>query len=391
MGDRRTIVKRVSTLAILYLNIMMIGLSHGTLQDFKGDLFDAGRAILQGHDPYRVAFIAQRAAEIRAGIVGPRQFDFSVPIYPAPILLAETPLSLLPYSVAATVFTILSASAVAVAVRLLGVRDHRCIAVAVLSWPTIYAFKMGAIGPLLLLGVAALWRWRDRTWPAAVAVATIVVAKLFPWPLALWMLVTRRRRALVLAVGLGAAMVLVAWWVIGFASLARYPGMLANLAYVEENRGVSLIGLLLAAGAPATTARALALGGVAPLLACAWGARRRGGQREAFGLGVMAALVASPIVWEHYMVLLFVPIALMAESFSTLWLLPMGSALIQVWIAPMAPSRVGGPLTWALIEAVIILRLVKGSRGGEGVDEIVPSMPVGTSLPREYQAPCGAS
>ena len=70
---------------------------------------------------------------------------------------------------------------------LLGVRDWRCYPVALL-WPfTREAVEFGAIGPLLLLIVAFLWRYRDSTWGAATATASAVAAKLFLWPLALWL------------------------------------------------------------------------------------------------------------------------------------------------------------------------------------------------------------
>jgi hypothetical protein len=37
-------------------------------------------------------------------------------------------------------------------------------------------------------------------------------------------------------------------------------------------------------------------------------------------LSVMAALAGTPIVWDHYMVLLYVAIAMLTPTFSWLWL-----------------------------------------------------------------------
>ena len=53
------------------------------------------------------------------------------------------------------------------------------------------------------------------------------------------------------------------------------------------------------------------------------------GDRRAFGLVIIAALTATPIVWEHYMVLLFVPIALVSPRFSRAWLIPVCAPLIE--------------------------------------------------------------
>ena len=52
------------------------------------------------------------------------------------------------------------------------------------------------------------------------------------------------------------------------------------------------------------------------------------GDRRAFGLAVIAALTATPIVWEHYMVLLFVPIALMSPRLSRAWLIPVVPGIV---------------------------------------------------------------
>src|SRR5581483_10010850 len=51
-------------------------------------------------------------------------------------------------------------------------------------------------------------------------------------------------------------------------------------------------------------------------------AAREDGDRRAFAAAVAAALVLSPIVWMHYLVVLVVPIALTAPRFALPWLLP---------------------------------------------------------------------
>jgi hypothetical protein len=45
-----------------------------------------------------------------------------------------------------------------------------------------------------------------------------------------------------------------------------------------------------------------------------------GDEMRAFSLSIVAALALSPIVWNHYLVILFVPLALMRPRFSVLWL-----------------------------------------------------------------------
>jgi hypothetical protein len=253
--------------------------------------------------------------------------------------------------------------------RLLGVRDWRCFAVVLLSWPFLFSLDLGALGPLLVLGAGIAWRWRERLWPPAIAVASLVIAKVFPWPLGVWLLVTRRFRALALAIAIGLVALFAAWAVIGFDGMAQYPRMLSNLSVIEEGRAVSLVAVLLAIGVPAGLAKAAALAATAGLLGIAWRcAKRPDGDAQAFGLAVMAALTSSPIVWEHYMVLLFVPIALVSTRFSPLWLVPACTPLIT-GIADALISK-GGPIhgvsqntvgaaLWLVLEAVVIWRLCK--------------------------------
>ena len=58
----------------------------------------------------------------------------------------------------------------------------------------------------------------------------------------------------------------------------------------------------------------LALLGVAALLV-----RRPDGERRAFAVVVLACIVASPIVWQSYAALLFVPIAILWRSLAPAW------------------------------------------------------------------------
>ncbi|MBV9471751.1 MAG: hypothetical protein JO206_02195, partial [Solirubrobacterales bacterium] len=109
----------------------------------------------------------------------------------------------------------------------------------------------------------------------------------------------------------------------------------------------------------ASTAAALALAGAlaAGLLALAWRASREpGGEGRAFGLIVIAALTASPMVWPHYLALLVVPIALLSPRLSPIWFVPL--------VAYAAPIDQIGAAKWEVlpylvIEALVVWRLVR--------------------------------
>ena len=319
------------------------------LYDYRGGLYEAGTAIVHGHDPYRVDFVARQAASKRAG--EHPDTVISVPVYPAPTLLAATPLSLLPYRVSGIVFTLLSIAGLLAGLRLLGVRDWRCYGLAFCTWPVLHGLLLGALTPLLVLGAAIGWRCRDRLPSAAVSIATIVVAKLFLWPLLVWLATTRRLRTLGVAVVLSVVGTLGAWAAIGFDGLAQYPRMLANLSAVSENVGVSLGSGLLTLGFTDTGAELLAGAAAASLLAAAWVlSRRPDGDRRSFGLVMVAALVASPIVWPHYFALALVPIALASPTLSPLWLTPL--------LAYLAPSAQTTGRPWEIVPYLAIVAIV---------------------------------
>jgi hypothetical protein len=337
----------------LVLTVSVLAVTYGQrsfLYDFHGGLFGAGRDILHGHNPYRPGYLALQAAIKRAG--GAAQTVIDVPVYPAPALLAAVPFSLLPFWLAGLLFTLVSVGALVLALRLLDVTDWRCYGVALGSWPVLLGLRLGGLTPLIMLGAAIAWRCRSKVLVPAVALATIVAAKLFPWTLGGWLLVTRRWRALCVAILVGVVELVVAWAAIGFHGMTDYLHMLGNLSFVSQGAGVSPVAGLLALGLPATAAKAVALGATAALFGVALRlAKRPGGDRRAFGLAVAAALVASPMVWAHYLAFVFVPIALMSPTLSVLWFVP-----LLAYLAPVAQThgKLLEILPYLAIDAIVI-------------------------------------
>jgi hypothetical protein len=319
------------------------------LFDFKGGLYGGARDIVHGSDPYRAGELAHELAMKKAG--EPAR-GFAGPVYPAPTLVAVVPLAQLPYRLAALLFVVLSAGGLALALYLIEVRDWRCYGVAFGSWPVVHGLMLGALTPLLVLGVAVAWRFRGRLGSAA-AVAALVVAKVFPWPLAVWLVVTKRWRLAALAAALAVAVTAAAWAAIGFDGLTAYPGMMRDLALIEADASVSLSAGLMALGLSSSAAELCALSVAVALLGrAAWLAKRPGGELAAFTLAVVAALIASPIVWPHYLALLLVPIALVSPRLSPLWLVP-----LLGYVAPVAHTR-GHP--WAIAPYLVVCAVVAG-------------------------------
>jgi hypothetical protein len=182
----------------------------------------------------------------------------------------------------------------------------------------------GAVSPMLLLGVAAAWRYRNSLWRVAPAVAVLVVAKLFLWPLWLWLVYTRRYAAAALSAALGLTLTLAAWAAIGFAGLHEYPRLLSRLSELVGTNSYSLYALGRAGGIAPTATQALVLvaGGLAAVVA-AHASRAAHTDERAFVASIGLALLLTPILWPHYLVLVFLPVAFLRRSFSVVWLLPL--------------------------------------------------------------------
>lgn len=260
--------------------------------------------------------------------------------YPPVLALLVTPVAALPEKVGDTfvpgvLFSLLLVGATIGALVLLGVRDWRCYPVALLYPPTLEALEYGALGPLLLLLLALLWRMRDDPVPAAGATGLAVVLKLFLWPTLVWLAASRRYRAAALGVLAAAVLALVAWVVIGLAGLGDYPRLLRELDEIEAGSSYSAFAVLRAIGLSEVPAEALAVAGGAVLLVLAWRAARAPSlerleqDRRSLTLTLAAALVLTPILWLHYLVLLVLPIALARPRLSALWFAPLALTLFE--------------------------------------------------------------
>jgi hypothetical protein len=351
-----TVARSNAAIAVMLLAIPSLMYAYITVRAVTGDrrgsnflsFWQAGRMVLHGQSPYPLLDALPAVAD---------RFTFEPFVYPAPAAYWMVPLAILPFAVAKTLFLLLNLGSIVVALRLLDVRDWRCHAAAFASVPVVAGASLGTFSPLLLLGAAAAWRYRDRAARVGLIVAVLVVAKLFLWPLWLWLVYTRRFAAAALSASVGAAITLAAWWGLGFAGLRDYPRVLSRLTELVGTNSYSPYALLHAGGLSGATAQRFlfALGAVLVALA-AWrfSAIRKDDRAFVAALGV--ALVLTPILWPHYLVLLFVPIALLRRTLSPLWLLP-----LLIWFDGHAwsygdPARIVPFLALCAVPFVLALR-----------------------------------
>jgi hypothetical protein len=233
---------------------------------------------------------------------------------------------------------------------LLGVRDWRCYAAACL-WTSVFnAVQTANVTLLLLVGAAACWHWRERPWRAASAGGLAVAAKLVAWPLALWLAATRRLTTAIRLVLVAGGVTFALWAVLGFSGLTSYPKSLDRLQAQEGSRGYTIQALAEDVGLPGPVRSAL---GIALALVVLGGVvvyGRRGDDARSFGCAVVAAIVASPIVWLHSFALLLAPLAVLRPRLTWVWVLPG-----MLWF--VSPGT-GNGTTWQTLVTLAVAALV---------------------------------
>jgi hypothetical protein len=284
-----------------YLNSWPIGF------DFRGTLWEPARALLDGTPIYP-------APTVDNIVLG------NPAVYPPVFILLSVPLALLPVAVASWLWFFVLGVCVFAALWILGVRDWRCYVIALTSPVVVHGLFYGNLTIVMVLLVALAWRYREQAPFAGLALGTAVAAKLFVWPLLVWLLLTRRFRAAAWAAGSAVVLVLGAWALIGFEGFRQYPDLLRAVQDVYAERSISIATVAGALGASVDVAVAIAaLAGLVCIGAAAWLVRRSDGDRRAFAVLVAACVLASPIVWPNYAALLFVPIAVTWPRLAPAW------------------------------------------------------------------------
>ncbi len=275
----------------------------GLFGDFKVTLWEPGQDLSSGHDPMRAI-----GAEENGGI------------YPPAAILLTLPITALPYPAAAALWLLALLAGVAGALYVCGVRDWRCYALAFASPPVIAGLAYGNVSLLVVLGIAGVWVARDRPWRSGLILGTLIATRLFPWPMVIWLLITRRLRAAAVAAASSMVISFLGWMAVSFHRIGDFPAVTRSNASEFVDQGVAVASIVANLGASPTV-----LGLTLPLvlgLTLAIAAFYRRDDLACFTWVLTAVLFSSPIVWGHYYAMLLVPIAVASPRFSTTWLLP---------------------------------------------------------------------
>lgn len=259
--------------------------------------------------------------------------SFGLFFYPPPFALLVVPFALLPVEIGVVAWTAFLVIASGAAIWLLPVSSRvrwAVLLLAALSWPLVYAVKLGQVGPLILLTFAAGWHWLDRPWRLGISAALGTVIKIQPALVIGWALVTGRRRAAVIALGVVALIAAVATVVAGPAAWFQEADLLSRVSKpILTPHGFGVGRLLFAAGVSESVAMAVHLANLALVALVTAFAVWRASAVASYLAVVVASQFLSPVLWDHYALVLLLPVA---------WLLERG----RWWAAviPLATSTV---------------------------------------------------
>lgn len=242
---------------------------------------------------------------------------YAIYLYPPPFVLAFLPFALLSEEVALAVWLTLLVGAFLGGALLLPVRcDVRWVIVLLggLSWPLLYSVKLGQVGSILFFLLAVGWRSMDQPVTLGLSIAAGTIVKLQPLVLLAWAAATRRREAAAVGVVTLVGVAAVATVVTGPGAWSDYVSLLAAVnepVTTPHNFTPGAIAYQL--GLPVGFAAALQwlnVGAVVLLVGWSW---FQLGPVPSYLATVVGSQLVSPLLWDHYAVLLLLPVAWLLE------------------------------------------------------------------------------
>jgi len=275
--------------------------------------------------------------------------DFGLFFYPPPFALLVAPIALLPGDAGVWVWTLLLLAATVAAVALMPISARSRLAVlllAALSWPVLYSIKLGQVGPIILLLFAIGWRWMERPWVLGTSAALGAAIKIQPGLILGWTLLTGRIRATVVGLVVLAALAIAGTVAAGPQAWLDQAQLLQRVNEPILTPHIVGVGrLLYEAGASETVATIASVANLAAVAAVTLFAILRASAVASYLAVAVASHFISPVLWEHYALVLLLPTALLIDR-GRWWaaLIPLATSTIPTMAEAAGTSALGLPL-----------------------------------------------
>jgi hypothetical protein len=321
-----------------------------------------GATIAVAGDTFGYDFRAYHAAAVRV-LDGKPLYDldyrvagpYGLFLYPPTFVPFILPFGLLATVPATWAWTVAMLMCFVGAVALMPVTTRTRWAVVLLaglSWPFVYNIKLGQVGPLLLLLFAIGWRGLDRALPVGIAGGGGAAIKLQPAIVLAWALLTRRWTAAIVGAGVLAVLAVVATIIVGVGAWSDFVTLITRVndpITTPHNFTPGAVAYQL--GVSRDTAAAVEWVSTLAALTLFVLAALRLGPVPSYLVAVIASQLVSPVLWDHYAIVLLLPVA---------WLLDRGHwwAFLFVLATPvllvnLVPAWIYPVTFWACLVAVL--------------------------------------
>jgi hypothetical protein len=299
-------------------------------------------------------FLAYHAAAERV-LAGQPAYDtsfeaaggFGLFYYPPTFIPLVLVFGLLPATAATWAWTALLLAAFLGGAAILPVQPRvrwLVVLLAAQSWPFLYAIKLGQVGPLLFLLFAAGWRWMDSRPSILGASAALGAAiKLQPGLILAWALLTRRWAAVAWGAGVLAVLAVAATLIAGTGAWTDFLLLVGRVSDpITTPHNVTPGAVAYGLGASREAATAIQWVSMAAAVVLVVGAALRLGSVPSYLVAVVASQLLSPILWDHYALLLLLPVAWLLDRGHWWAVLPVLATsvvlvgVIPAWVYPVA-------------------------------------------------------
>ncbi len=297
-------IAAVGSLVLLGAMFLWVNQASSWAYDFRA-YYDAALRVAVSGSPYH--------PETLGGPFSPGPFGLY--LYAPPLALLVAPLTNLSLPDASVIWLMLKLAAVGLTCWLVPVsRPVRLVllGVAGASAPFLNDIRLGNVSVFVTLLSAVGWRFLDRS-GSGVAIALSALARPTMGIVFVWWLMRRAWQPVLAGAATAAAAVLVTLPFVGLEAWIEFFTVLRNLGGVTGvERNADLGSAVLQLGGPDWLAQFALLAGYAIGLGAIVLSLRR--DRDlGFVVGVSAALLLSPLLWDHYLTQLLLPAALLAS------------------------------------------------------------------------------
>ncbi|MGH2476766.1 MAG: glycosyltransferase family 87 protein, partial [Candidatus Limnocylindrales bacterium] len=222
------------------------------------------------------------------------------------------------------------------------------------SFPFVYAVKLGQVGPILFGLFAIGWRWLDEPLRLGASGAIGAAIKLQPGLVLVWALLTRRFRAVVIGAVVLAILAVTATLLAGAGAWPDFLTLLRTVSEpitTEHNFTPGAVAYQL--GLSAGTASIVQVVSTVAVVVLFLASIRWATDEASYLVAVIASQLVSPILWDHYAMLLLLPVAYLLSA-GRWWALAI--PLVTAWpLVGLTPPVAYPVVFWFTLIAVLLV------------------------------------